>query len=123
MCKYYECSYEKVWLKLKHFMELDPVFMKVLIFLCPLNELYSIIPHVPPIVAASFLKNIICEHKDTDKSKLFPKEIEVSYIFNLFASKISLQEYFSNKWFKSLQHSVTQHFNEEAWWVQLIYVM
>ena len=64
------CSFETLWMNFEGIIELDPILMKILVYMCPQNELVHILQHAPPILGISYLINIWNEKKsikDIDK--------------------------------------------------------
>ena len=52
-------------------MSLDPIFMKVLLYMCPQNELSDILQHTPPILGISFFIHFYSAKKSMKEDEVF----------------------------------------------------
>ena len=74
--------FEHFWRSCNDQRTLDPELSKVLMFLCPPNELHFVLQEVPPIVATSYFTHM---NSCGDKKKLEAKQVydNACYVFSL----------------------------------------
>jgi hypothetical protein len=87
-------SYDVFWNHMDDWMKLDPVLIKLLIFLCPEDQLGSILPRCPPFAVVSFMDFVLSIEKGSEAKKYNP----------------IIQESFT-----LLEQSVNSHFNDNDW--------
>ena len=78
--QHYHNRFEHLWRSYSDQIALDPILSKVLTFLCPLNELYTVLSQLPPVVGTSFLIQVILKEDKKFKEKLEQKQVNPKHI-------------------------------------------
>ena len=63
-------SFENVWSIYEDLMKLDPILMKVILYLCPKDQLDSIVLRVHPFFVLSFVIHVYKDNKNINEREV-----------------------------------------------------